>query len=340
MLKEDISKKIHLLSQLGKLLESNNNKGFKVYEQAQAANAWFTCEHIQYAIHQIITQYLEPSKLEKWLNTYTYTSTSPKTLGLIPAGNIPLVGFHDLLCAYLSGHTVQLMLSSKDEVLLHYLLNAWSEVDPEFTKQVRIADNLKDVEALIATGSDDTHRHFAYYFKHIPTLLRKNRNSIAIIHPNDEDSVLESIADDMLMYFGMGCRNVSYLLLPENFEMQRLFTACNKYSYYREHTKYMNNYDYYRTLLLMNGKPHYCNDFLLVESNESLSSRPSVVHYRNYKNMQDVVSILKQNEEKIQCIVSSCNIEDIECVAPGHSQIPTLDTFADKVDTLQFLLNL
>ncbi|MFN8310164.1 MAG: acyl-CoA reductase [Chitinophagales bacterium] len=309
--------------------------------EAQQSNPWFIPEFANAALQAISQKMLSREALLKWLTPYTVSNEfQPKKLvGLVMAGNVPLVGFHDFLCAYLLGFSMQIRLSSKDDSLFHFVLEKLMAIDPQLKAQLTFVNKLEHYDAVIATGSDNTFRYFEYYFRNHPRVLRRNRNSVAVLSGNESLQELQGLADDVLLYFGFGCRNVSKLFVPESFEVESLFPHFEKYKWMHQHTKYMNNYDYNRTLLLLNKVPHLSNDFLMIQENTAIASPIAVLYFERYHNIETVRQELQQRADKIQCVVSQLDLET-RTVPFGQSQQPELNDYADGVDTIDFLLKL
>ena len=304
-------------------------------------NAWFAPGFVQYAMDAVSHEMLNEQKLKQWLARYDLREVS-KTIGLVFAGNIPLVGFHDFLCCYVAGCKMKIKLSSKDDTLFHSILDILFEIDPEAKGRIEIIETLKDFDAVIATGSDNTNRHFEYYFRKYPKILRKNRNSVAILTGEERARDLDLLADDIFLYFGFGCRNVSKIYVPVGYDITVLFPHFEKYKWLHQHGKYMNNYDYNRTLLLLNKTPHLANEFIALVENESIPSPISTLHYQFWHDENVLNTLLKKNAEKIQCVVSG---EPDRWKLPssvifGQSQHPELWDYADGVDTVAFLFGL
>jgi hypothetical protein len=219
-------------------------------------------------------------------------------------------------------------------------MKEWCMLDPTVKTQFTISDSLKNIDAIIATGSNTTHQYFEYYFKNIPKILRKNRNSIGILHGKESEEELAALCDDICLYFGLGCRNVSCLFIPKEFDITKLFHHFEKYSYMKNHVKYMNNYDYNRTLLLMNSIPHLSNDYIILQESLELSSRLAVVHYNYYSSIEEINQFIDKHQKQIQCVVSGQNGLQCATVNYGESQRPSLSQYADNIDTLEFLINL
>jgi hypothetical protein len=299
-------------------------------------NSWFTRESIQLAFRSIIN-FLDPARLRQWLSTYPIGDAQPKTIALVMAGNIPLVGFHDLLSVLVTGHRVMVKLSSKDSVLLKFMIGKLTEIEPRFSPAITLADLIKGFDAVIATGSDNSARYFEYYFGKYPHVIRKNRTSCAVLSGFETREELTTLGSDVFTYFGLGCRNVSKMFVPEGYDFRPLLESWEKYAWVMDHHKYHNNYDYQKSILLVNNIPFFDNGFVLLQESEKLVSPISVLYYEFYHDRDSVVKKLKEQQEKIQCIVG--NVEAAN-VSIGQSQFPRLSDFADRVDTVKFLLAL
>ncbi len=314
----------------------------EVIESASIKNPWFTHPFIHHALDSLFLQMLNKQKLNAWLSTYTLTPVKT-TVALIFAGNIPLVGFHDFLCCYISGCSIKIKLSSKDDELFLFLLQLLFEIDPEAKSRIQIVDSLKNYDAVIATGSDNTNRYFEYYFRQHPKILRKSRNAVAVLNGEETHHDLVNLAHDVFTYFGFGCRNVSKIYIPVDFDIKRLFPAFEEnYKWLHAHTKYMSNYDYQRTILLLNKTIHLANEFVMLLEHQSISSPIATLHYEFWHDERILESQLKHNSDKIQCIVSA-NPEKwnfTSSVGFGDAQKPGLADYADGIDTLAFLQNL
>ena len=325
-------RRIDLLCNLGAYMASNDMGWMDAQDRAVQANAWFTATHIALAIDNIVTQFLQRDKLMQWLANYTLPNDI-KTVGIVMAGNIPLVGFHDFVCGFISGHNLLLKLSSKDEVLLKYLLNKLTEWEPEVADQVKIAERLNNCDAYIATGSNNTARYFEQYFGKYPHIIRRNRTSVAILEGSETDEELSLLADDVYMYYGLGCRNVTQVCVPKDYEFTRLLQVFNKHNNYADLNKYKNNYDYHLALYLLNRVPYMSNESLLMVENQMPFSAVSVLHYKFYDNKEQLIDELTNNPD-IQAIIGK------GFVPFGDSQMPALSDYADGVDTMKFLCGL
>ena len=324
--------RIELLVKLGQYMLSQDEEWENVQFRATNTNAWFTKEHIELSANNIATQFLQREKLENWVSQYKVTLL-PKKVGIIAAGNIPMVGFHDLLCGFMSGHIVIMKFSSKDNVLIRHLIEKLSEWEPKVIDQLQIGDMLKGCDAYIATGSNNSARYFEQYFAKYPHIIRKNRTSVAVLDGTETSEELRLLGKDIFNYYVLGCRNVTQVWLPEGYEIPKIFDALAIYEPIIHQHKYKNNYDYYLAIYLLNQVPYFSNDFLLMVQNEIQFSAVSVLHYKYYNELTTAYSILKK-DENIQCIVGHKGISF------GQSQTPSLTDYADNIDTMAFLESL
>lgn len=328
-----LNHKIELLIRLGHYMLSEDQDWLRTKELAVQTNQWFTPEQIELAVKNIVQSYLQKEKLEAWLAVYPSLPLASKTVGITMAGNIPLVGFHDILCGYLSGHKLLLKYSSKDRVLQEHLiakLTAWA---PETADQIQAAETLKNCDAYIATGSNNSARYFEQYFSKYPHIIRRNRTSVAILDGHETKEDLQRLANDVFYYFGLGCRNVTQVCVPKGYDFQILFDAFKPYEGLINHHKYRNNFDYYLAIYLLNRVPYLNNGLVLLVENEIPFSAVSVLHYRYYDDKQALATELERSSD-IQCIVGN------GFVPFGQSQMPALSDYADGVDVMQFLCSL
>lgn len=323
---------IELLDRLGKYLISDDPKWMDVKITAERNNAWFTQNFINEALHAIATEYLNAEKLASFSALFK-TTDPPKQVGITMAGNIPLVGFHDFLCVLLSGHHQCVKLSSKDEVLMTHLIAKLIEWEPEFANSIRIQNMLKNCDAYFATGSQTSSVYFKQYFGKYPHIIRKNKTSVAILDGNETAEQLDQLAEDMYQYFGLGCRNVTKIYVPKEYDFVSLLNAGSRFDFMKDHNKYRNNYDYNLALYILNNQYYMTNDRLLVVENASLYSPISVLHFEYYDDKSAVLQEL-QNHSDVQAIVSKDHIPF------GYSQKPTINDFADGVNTVEFLNSL
>ncbi len=304
-------------------------------------NGWFIEENVRSAVEGIAYM-LEKEKLEKWLAAYTFTENkTPKRVGVIMAGNIPMVGFHDFLCVLISGNTCVAKLSSQDNRLLKALAAKLVAIEPRFKDRIVFEEGkLEHIDAVIATGSNNTSRYFEYYFGKYPNIIRKNRNSVAVLTGDETPEQLALLGDDIFMYFGLGCRNVSKLYVPEGYNFDNFFNAMESRKKIVFHSKYANNYDYNKAILLVGKQLHFDNGFLLLKEDEALSTPVSRLNYSFYKDFTAVKAELESRKNEIQCMVSVKPNEFNSGVLFGESQKPELWDYADGVDTMAFLLSL
>lgn len=302
-------------------------------------NAWFTPENVKKAVTSI-GHMLNSADLETWLGKYTFNNSNKK-VGLILAGNIPLVGFHDVLCVLASGNHALIKASSQDSHLIKYMLEKLVEIDNSFAGSFSFIERLENFDAVIATGSNNTSRYFDYYFGKVPNIIRKNRNSIAVLTGNETAEQLHELGHDIFDYYGLGCRNVSKLLVPDGYNFNFFFESIEDYSPIIHHHKYNNNYDYNKSIYLVNSDKHFDNGFLLLKQDERLTSPLAVLFYSNYDDIKDAERIINTESEKIQCVVSATPLDvNNQVVAFGQSQQPKLWDYADGIDTMEFLSKL
>jgi len=322
------------LVKLGKYLHAiDEGELDELLTKVKNENPWFTPGSVNLALEGV-RRYLDEAKLKNWTSAYKTQPATVRKIGVVMAGNIPLAGFHDLLSVLMSGHTVMAKLSSKDSVLPSYLINKLVTIEPRFEQLIILPPQLKNFDAVIATGSDNSARYFQYYFGKYPHIIRKNRTSCAILSGMETDEQLMLLGRDVFTYFGLGCRNVSKVFMPADFDPTRLIKAWDIYVDILHHHKYHNNYDYQKSILLINKIPFYDSGFVILQENEKLVSPISVVYMERYHNAKDLASRLEIVQDKIQCIVG-----DIEpsTVGFGQAQSPELWDYADRVDTMQFL---
>jgi hypothetical protein len=329
-----LQERIELMVKLGEYLKENNEEWQDIKEKAFQHNGWFTPEFIQLAADQIADEFLQKEKLENWVSFYHVDDNiSPKNVGVIMAGNIPMVGFHDLLAVFISGHYQTIKLSSKDDVLIKHLVKLLYSWDIEIQNHISFAEMLKGCDAYIATGSNNSAKLFEEYFSKYPNIIRRNRTSVAVLTGNESPEELQALADDVNMYFGLGCRNVTKLYVPEGYDFVPIVNAFDKYKYFADHHKFKNNYDYQLSILLLNNIYYMTNGATLLIENKSLFTPISQLNYEFYTDKKAVENELKENDD-IQCIVGQ------EFIKFGETQQPGLFSYADGVDTMQFLLGL
>lgn len=333
----ELKERIAAFTELGKRIDNlNEEAATELFAKARSNNSWFIRESVESALKGLIN-YLQEDKLSQWAKSYPIRNQNKK-VGIVMAGNIPLVGFHDLLSVVISGNQAHIKLSSQDTALMTYMVNELIAIAPALEKQIIIRDQLKNIDAIIATGSDNTSRYFNYYFGKYPNIIRKNRTSCAVITGSESDEDLARLGNDIFQYFGLGCRNVAKLYVPKGYKFDQFYVAIEPFKYVSDHHKYNNNYEYNKSIYLVNGVPHLDNGFLMLKEDKAMVSPISVIFYEQYTSESELESFLKANEEKIQCIISNDNRSD--SIRFGNAQQPELWDYADGVDTMKFLVTL
>jgi hypothetical protein len=325
---------------LGNLLLNPNNDLKNIIESAKHKNAWFNPEQVLSAIHAN-GQMLNENDLLNFSKEIPEINHHPKKVGLILAGNIPMVGFHDILTVLLTGNIALIKLSSQDDLLIPAVLSNLIEIEPDFKIQIQFVEKLENFDAVIATGSNNSSRYFDYYFSKVPNIIRKNRNSIAILTGKETTEELKELGQDIFNYYGLGCRNVSKLFVPKDYVFNHFFESIEEFSPIINHHKYNNNYDYNKSIFLVNKNQHFDNGFLLVAKDERMFSPLAVIYYEEYNFLNEVIEKVNAKAEEIQVVVSTIK----ETILPakvnfGESQNPKLWDFADGVDTIAFLNSL
>ena len=316
---------------LGKYFQTESDDLSEIYRNAEAQNPWFTQESIRLALNGFCNQYLDKSKLISWCKDNRF-NTTPKMIAIIMAGNIPLVGFHDLLSVLVSGNKALVKLSSKDEVLMRMVIEKLKEIEPKLIDRITISEGtLSNFDAVIATGNNNSARYFEYYFGKYPNIIRKNRNAVAILTGKETKDDLLALGTDIFSFFGLGCRNVSKLFVPKDYDFRTLMESLDSFKGSIDCTKYKNNFDYSLTLYLLNKLPYLANDCIVLTEDDAINSRIAVVHYTYYDSIDEINAWLAENEDSIQCVIGENHIPF------GKSQTPALDDYADDVNTLAFL---
>jgi hypothetical protein len=326
-----LQERIEILSKLGAYLSGKDSEWAEVKEKAFRENQWFIPAFIDAAINNIATQFLNKDLLVSWAQQYQITSqlSNPKSIGIVMAGNIPLVGFHDLLSVFMSGHIAVIKPSSKDEVLIKHIVSKLYEWDVSIQNHISFSERLNNCDGYIATGSNNASRYFEAYFGKYPNIIRKNRTSIAVLDGMETKEQLAHLADDAMLFFGLGCRNVTQLLVPTNYDFIPLLDALKKHEGLMEFHKYKHNFDYHLALLIMGGKYYMNNDSVILTPNISPFSPVSQINYFTYENEAHLKELL--NNESIQCIVGN------GYTPFGKAQQPSLTNYADGIDTMSFL---
>ncbi len=315
--------------------EENLHLGLtELIKVAHIYNGWFVEQFTNNAI-QNIGKMLTQAELEKLTASFPKENKNPKTVAVICAGNIPMVCFHDVLCVLLSGNTVLIKMSSDDNVLLPFFLKLLVHYEPDFDECIRLADGkLTGFDAIIATGSNNSADQFLHYFSKYPHIIRRNRSSLAVITGKETREELEALGKDIFYYFGLGCRNVSKLLVPKDYKFDTLFECVFNFGYVIENKKYANNYEYNRTIYLMGKEDFLDNNFLMIKPDNQIHAPISVVFYQRYENEREITNYLLDNAKEIQCVVGT------KYIPFGNSQSPVITDFADGVNTAEFLVNL
>jgi hypothetical protein len=331
----DLQHRINLMTQLGEYILSDGPQWNAAKEKAFLQNPWFTPEFINLSAHSIAQQFLQRNALEPWAAQYQVPDKKDKPLnvGIIMAGNIPLVGFHDFLCAFIAGHRQTIKTSSKDDVLIKHLADKLHQMDADTKAYISFADMLKGCDAYIATGSNNSARYFDYYFSKYPHIIRRNRTSVAVLTGEESRDELEALSDDVYRYFGLGCRNVTKLYVPKDYDFVPLLAAFGKYNYLADHHKYRNNYDYQLALMILNKTYYMTNGSVILREDASVFSPISQLHYEYYTSREEVMAGL-QNNADIQAIAGKGQFPF------GQLQQPRLMDYADGVDTMEFLMGL
>ena len=305
---------------------------------SQSHNGWYTNDNVYFAI-QSWAEALTIDNLNQWLDAYDFTNVDSKTVGLILAGNIPLVGFHDFISVLLSGHKVLVKTSSNDQHLLPFLAEYLISIEPKLENYITFVEGkLEGFDAVIATGSNNTARYFEFYFKDKPSIIRKSRNSVAVLNGQETKEQMIALGEDVFRYFGLGCRNVSKIFVPKDYNFDAFFGGMFPYQDVIKYEKYINNYDYNKAVFLMSNFNLLDNEFLIIKEDSSYASPISSVFYEFYENLEAIKLRLQAENEQIQCIVSNDLIEN--SVAFGQTQKPNLWDYADNVDTIKFLITL
>lgn len=334
--------------QLGLFINRHHSKQWNAKEErfhndlntltdvAYSYNGWFTPDNITRAL-QGISSMLQEKELDAFCSSITEPET-PKTVAVIMAGNIPAVGFHDMLCILLNGHKILIKVSSDDPALIPFLSGMLIYFEKDFAPNINFSEaRMKDFDAVIATGSNNSAKHFEYYFGKYPNLIRKNRTSIAVLNGKETETELKELGKDVFYYFGLGCRNVSKLYVPEGYMFDKLFEAMFDFKYVIDNKKYNNNYEYNRAIYLLDLIPFLDNNFLMLRENTELHAPTSVLYHESYTNQKQFVEKISPIRENLQCIVSNFEIEGIKTIPFGKTQEPTVFDFADDVNTLDFL---
>ncbi len=329
----NLQMRIELAAQLGEYILANASEWQEAKQKAALVNPWFIPEFTDTAVKNIANQFLNKQKLVRWASTYTIQPLVAKKIGIVMAGNIPLVGFHDFLCVFISGHKAIMKAAAKDEVLIKHLVQKLKEWNSEINELVVFQEMLRDCDAYIATGSNNSARYFEYYFGKYAHIIRRNRTSVAVLDGSETSAELDQLADDVHLYFGMGCRNVTKIFVPKEYDFVPMLSAFKKYDYFKDHHKYKNNYDYYLALHILNGKFYMTNASIILVENPSIFSPISQLNYEFYAHKNAVEEALRSLDD-LQGAVGHGYIPF------GKVQLPSLSDYADGIDTMKFLTRL
>lgn len=336
----DLEERIRAFGMLGERIGKISQDEFEQLAiKIENNNNWFTKEHTKEAFNAW-AEILTISNLNRWLLPYQLSKPiKMRDIGVLMAGNIPAVGFHDVLSVLVSGHFASVKLSSSDTVSIQWLLGQLVEIEPKFHSRFSFEEMLKGKDAYIATGSDNSARYFDYYFGKYPNIIRKNRTSVAILNGRESQKDLKALGKDIFQYFGMGCRNVSKLFVPKNANLETFLESINDFQFMASHHKYLNNYDYNKSIFLVNQEEHLDNGFLLLKESKELVSPIAVLYYEYFDDLSDLEQKLEMVKGKIQCVVSKDGwIKG--SLDLGTAQCPNLEDYADGIDTIEFLKNL
>lgn len=343
-----LQERIALMVRLGNYFKENSEDWQNAIALAERMNGWFTPDFTVLAVQNITDAFLQEDKINTWIAGYpeltreAAAADQQPEVGLVMAGNIPLVGFHDFLCVYLAGFRLRIKLSSKDTVLWEHIFRLLSSWDPAFAQQVSVEEMLKGCTAYIATGSNNSARYFDYYFRKFPHIIRRNRTSVAVLDGTETPEELALLAGDVCTFFGLGCRNVTKIFVPEGYNFETLLPAFNTYSHLEDHNKYRNNYDFQLAIFLLN-KVEYMSSgkHLLLVPGESPYAAISVLHYAYYKDKAELIKQLA-TDDRLQCITTrAASVQEYPGLQTfGANQAPGLSDYADGVDTMTFLSGL
>ncbi len=330
--------RISAFAKLGDYLKSEDFIQSPFLNSVANRNPWYTKQNVLQQA-KAIAYNLNNEALTQWLLDFPDLQ-SEKRVGLVLAGNIPLVGFHDILSVLIAGFHAEIKVSSDDAGLTQAVLGILVSIEPQFSNYFHIVDKLQDYDLIIATGSNNSSRYFEHYFSKKPHIIRKNRNSIAILSGKETKEELQQLGHDIFDYFGLGCRSVSKVYFPKGFEIPVFYDAMEEFHWVKNHFKYNNNYDFNKSIYLINKDKHYDNGFLLLKEDATLTSPLAVLHYEYYEDLDGLLEEINSKQQDIQCVTSSLDLICEAQVFPfGASQYPKLDDYADQVDTLAFLLN-
>ena len=330
-----------MLNRLGDHLLGEDDFLRAIMNRSYHNNHWFTIANQERAVRSIAEEMLDRQKLDGWISAYDVKDpTDPKTVGLVLAGNIPLVGFHDWLCTFAAGHRAKIKLSEKDQFLMPYLIKLLTNYDERVADYVSFVEKLKGFDAVIATGSNNSSRYFEAYFGKYPHIIRKNRNAIGVLDGTETAKELEALGEDIFRYFGLGCRNVAKIYVPEGYDFDPLLEALHEFRDVILHTKYKNNFDYNYSIFVLNKVPYLANGCILLTENTAIASHIAGLYYETYSDRETLNRELAERADEIQCAVSHHPVPGVPTFGFGQAQQPALSDYADGVDTMNFLQSL
>ncbi len=334
----NVQTRIETLTALGQKLQQPDEYLEAIIHRTQYHNPWFTAPNQRRAIGAIAEQMLHPAKLRVWAGQYDLPEwAQPPVVGLVMAGNIPLVGWHDVLCAFVAGYKAQIKLSEKDPWLLPYFLKLLQQIDARSAEYFEVVEQLRNFDCVIATGSNNTARYFETYFARWPHIIRRNRNGVAVLTGQETMDELLQLGEDIFAYFGLGCRNVSKIYVPAGYAFEPLLEALHEYRHIVLHDKYKHNYDYNFALYTLNRTPFLMAGSALLLEHPAFQSRIAALHYSFYSDLQTLKTELIACQDQIQCVVSQVDFDGIRTLRFGQTQQPELWDYPDGVDTMQFL---
>ena len=348
-----LDQRIAVIDRLGQHLRSGQDEYLTALQKrTEFHNGWFTLANQRRALTAVAEQFMVAERLWAWTADYPNllppAAPPPLTVGLVLAGNIPLVGMHDVLAVFLSGHRAQIKLSSKDPYVLPYLIKLLGQFDERTADYFRFVEHLKGFDAIIATGSNNSARYFEAYFGKYPHIIRRNRNGVALLTGEETTDELRRLGDDVFAYFGLGCRNVSKLYVPKGYDFTPLLEVLHEWAPYQNHVKWKNNFDYHFALLTLNKEPFYHNGAIILREDEAIASHIAGLYYQPYEELRVGSSrlrtglavasqLIRSRQEEIQLVVARPGVLDLPTFDFGQAQQPALDDYADRVDTLRFL---
>ncbi|TXB60079.1 acyl-CoA reductase [Phaeodactylibacter luteus] len=335
-----LKERIDVLARLGSHLLQEDDYLEAVMKRTEYNNGWFTVAQQQASISAIARQFLDRAALEAWASPYELEPATPQTVGIVMAGNIPLVGFHDWLSVFVAGHRAVVKLSEKDQFLFPYLMKVLQQLDSRTAGYVKLANRLEGFDAVIATGSNNAARYFEAYFGKYPHIIRRNRNAAAVLSGSETPEELNALGQDVFQYYGLGCRNVSKVYVPKGYDFGPLLQALHNYREVVLNTKYKNNFDYNYALHLLNNEPFRANGCIMLLENPQLHSRIACLHYEYFETIDEVEKDLQARKGELQCVVARPGLLQRPAFAFGKAQQPSLTDYPDDVNLLEFLAQL